>query len=541
MPPPWGVLTQTMPTLGYPKVGFCLPHERMDHTSLLLQPFYTAKRNPTTKSVDMSPLGDFWYEAAKDKDEPDAFELFKSVPWLWRCVELRANAVAAMPFRIVAGDTDADDFDNSDDYQNALGWLPDPRRLLWLTEAALTCFGSAYWWQERNRIVITGMRYIRPDTIEPQIDETKGLTGFKRNINGRQVDVPVKSLVYFWLPDPWVELGPPQSSPAMAALAAANVLNNLDKFSAAYFARGAIKATLLAVSGAPIASERDKLKSWWRDVVSGIKNAFATEIVNADHVSPVVIGEGLKELSNADLTDEKRQDIATALGVPMSVIFSDGAGGLGGGGVVAQDDKHFYEKTIIPQCQIIAAVLNAQILQPLGLRLTFTPEALDAFQEDENQRAAAFSAYVSAGLPVELVGGMLGLELPAGWTWERVAAEKEKARQEAMEDMQARTGPMDHSEDHSNEEEGQKEEVLTKAAMVADLRKWRAKSKKRGSLAPFESDAIPEHVIADIKAHSENGWLEAIDAAIEQPEYAELVTALRDATKAVLDGYAAAE
>lgn len=487
----------------------------------------------------MSPLGDFWYSTATDEDEADPFELFKSVPWLWRGVQLRANAVASMPFRIVQGDS-VDAWETSDDYQNKLGWLADPRRLLYLTEAALCCFGAAYWWNERNRIVTKNVRYIRPDTVEPQINEVQGLVGWKRTINGRRVELPVQTLTYFWEPDPYVELGPPQSSPAIAALAAAAVLNNLDKFSAAYFQRGAIKATLLTVSGAPVASERDKLKSWWRDLVSGIKNAFATEIVNADSVTPVVIGEGLKELSNADLTTEKRQDIATALGVPQSVIFSESASGLGGGGVAAQDDVHFYEKTIIPQCQMIADVLNEQLLKPLGLHWEFLPESLDVFQEDENQRAEAFKTYTDAGLPLALVGDMLGIELPAGWTWERVEAIKEQERQQMIEQMRARSGESeDEDDDDGMQEEGQEEAV--RSAMLADLRKWRAKSRKRNELAPFASDAIPAHIVADIKAHSENGWLEAIDRAIEQPEYSELVYALRSATEAVLNGYAAAE
>ena len=73
------------------------------------------------------------------------------------------------------------------------------------------------------------------------------------------------------------------------------------------------------------------------------------------------------------------------------------AGGLGGGGVVSQDEKHFYDKTIRPECNFIAGELNDQLLRRLGLRFEFLLDGLDVFQEDENARAASFKMYVGCG------------------------------------------------------------------------------------------------------------------------------------------------
>ena len=516
----------------------------MDYLSLLQQPFLKTKVNTATKSVDLSPLGDYWYTARKDEDAPDPAELFRSVAWLARAVELRSNAVAAMPFRIAT--KGGADYDISDGYQNKLGFLPNPRRLLYLTEAALCCAGMAYYWRERNRVVTTGLRYIRWDTVEPQIDGTAGLTGFIRKVNGQRIPVPVEGITYFWLPDPYIELGPPLSSPVMAALAASGVLNNLDKFAAAYFARGAIKATLLTVTGNPPQAEKDRLKTWWGKFMTGNQNSFSSAVVNADAVTPVIVGEGLAELSNATLTAEKRQDIATALGVPQSVIFSESATGLGGGGVAAQDDAHFYSKTIVPQCEFIAGVWNDQILGPLGYRLEFLPETLDVFQEDENQRAAAFSAYVAAGMPIEVVGPMLGIELPAGWDWDKLAKLKEERAAQMAEAMQSTGGQSNNGEDDEDEDADQRD---TKA--LADLRRWRTKSAKRGKLAQFESDWIPVTIMDDVRAHGENGWRDALDGVIavysgepveQEPEpvkaidTTEIVAALRAATEALKHG-----
>lgn len=521
----------------------------MDYLTLLQRPILAVKYDQSSRSLKTAgggPLDDFWYQPATNSDDTDPATLFRSVAWVYRSVDLRAHAVASMPFRITSANGETE-LDTSDNYQNKLGWLPNPRRLFYLTEAALTCYGSAYWWRERNRVVTKAARYMRPDTVTPQIDAT-GLTGFVRIANGERKEATLQDVVYFWQPDAWVELGPPESSPLMAAIAASGVLYNLNQFSAAYFKRGAIKATLLTVQGAPVAAERDRLKTWWRQMVSGVRNAWSAELVNADAVTPVVIGEGLKELSSAELTAEKRQDIATALGIPSSVIFSESAGGLGGSGVVTQDEAHFYSKTIVPECELIAEALNEQVLEAIGYRLEFLPQTLDVFQEDENQRAAAFASYVAAGLPVDLVAEMLGLELPPNWTYEMLREQREKREEQAKEQFGMET-PQEQPQEGEDEEDDDEDERDAKA--LADLRAWRRKSAKRGKLATFDSEWIPATVVDDVKAHGSNGWRDALDGVIavyagEEPaiertpsiatDTTELVAALRSATEALLHG-----
>ena len=468
---------------------------------------------------------------------------YRGVAWLMRSVEMRSNAVASVPFRIMRGETE---IDNSVTWKNTIGVMPDPYRLLWLVEAAL-CFGPAYLWREVNRVKTTGLRYIVPATIEPKIDEVAGLTGFVRNIGTKRVEVPAETLLYFWKPDPFVELGPPQVTPVGAALAASGVLYNLDQFTAAFWGRGAIKATMLTVEGAPTKEAKDELKRWWEKVVTGINNAFSARVINAS-VKPIVIGEGLEGLQNNDLTNKQREDICTAFGIPFSVMNSTAAGGLGGGGVVSQDEMHFYDKTIRPECNFIAGALNDQLFTPMGLRIEFMLDGLDVFQEDENQRAASFKVYVDAGLPLEVVGEMLGIELPDGWTWERIAKEKEDRAAQVAAQMQpaqiAAPGQPPEPDDEEQPEQPAKPNPFASKAMLDDLRKWRAKSKKRGALADFESDAIPLGVMEAVKSHGENGWQAALDAAIAQTipptpakDIGDLVQALTRATEALRNGH----
>ena len=507
----------------------------MDYLSLLQQPFLQVKQNPATKSMGMGPLDDYWYEPVKDEDAPEAVDLFRAVPWLYRGVDMRANAVAAMPFAIMRGETE---IDTSEDYQNKVGWLPDPWRLLYLTEASLTVFSRAYWWNERNRVLQTAARYVQPETIEEEI-KPAGLVGFWRTANGVRQFVPADRLTYFWRPDPWVELGPALSSPMLAAVASAGVIRNLDRFSAAFFQRGAIKATLLTISQPAKQSELDRVKTWWNQLMTGVRNAFSNAVINADAVTPVVIGEGLAELSNATLTAEKRQDIAQAMGIPMTMMFSESARGLGGAGVAAEDKLTFYDGTIVPECRIIEAAINDQLLAPVGLRFAFKPETLDVYQEDEAARSQAFTAYVNAGLPIEVVGPMLGVELPDGWDWDKIAKLKEEKAKEMADAMQGANN------DPNADNTPQDNQPPDNSKAIEDLRRWRTKSNKRGKLAPFESDWIPVSVMDEIKAHGDNGWRDALDDVIvsytgEEPlplpvaDTSELVAALKAATEALL-------
>ncbi len=461
---------------------------------------------------------------------------WRRVPWLFRAVELRANAVGSAPWRLMKGDTETA---NSATWDDPLGVLPNPQRLFWLLEASLSIWGMGYYWRERNRVKGLPLRYIVPSTIEPELDEVQGLTGFWRSLGTSRKFYTTDNLIYFWHPDPTVELGPPTVSPVGAALSAAGVLYNVDAFAAAFVNRGAIKATLLTVEGNPDEDEKRRLKSWWQRAVTGMSNAFSSNVFSAA-VKPVVVGEGLESLANTELTSVRREDIATALGIPQTLLFSTGAGGLGGGGVVRQDERHFYDKTIRAETDFIEAVLNEQLWRPLGYRMEFTLDELDVFQEDEVARAAAFKTYVDAGLDRSLVAEMVGLELPDGWEY----ADLDPDEPEKPEDPQP--VPPTLAPFVSELEDIDDGSPVDTKALLDDLRAWRRKSKKAGRLADFESYVIPADTMAAIRAAGD-GWLAALDAAIAGPapvpavkaqaqpvEVVALVDALRAMTEALL-------
>ncbi len=360
------------------------------------------------KSVRLEDLPEeAWRVIVGDTAHDQTSKLFGAVSWLYRCVDIRAAAISHMPFQIMRGDTVF--MTDEDEAPEQIGWLDDLPSLLYRTEAALALAGRAYWFRERNLMRTLAVRWIRPDTVKPVLDKNDGLTGFTRTVNGQVTPLTVDDLVYFWLPDPYVEIGPAEHWPGKAALGAAGVLANMDEFVAGYFDRGMIKATLLTYKDQISKDESNRVLEWFQRVLTGKKNAFATATIRGDF-DTVVVGEGLKDLQNTALTAEQRESICTALGVPQSKVTANAANFATKQG----DDLSFIQDTISPECRMIASAINRQLLGPMGLRLQFKPDELSVMQEDEAARAASLNQLVQAGMSLEMALAVLGYDLPDG-------------------------------------------------------------------------------------------------------------------------------
>jgi hypothetical protein len=411
---------------------------------------------------------------------------YRRVAWLNRGVQIRANRLSSIPFNILKGDQIVD---TSKDYQNYLGFLPNLRRLLWLAEMGLTLGGRCYLFKEQkallNRAVITAFRNLAPHTVTPEITEG-GLQGFTRRLPSGVKNLDTDDVVYFWGLDNNVEVGEPKDYPALAALTASGVLYAVDGFATMFFERGAIKVTLLRTKGHIVDAERTRLKTWWNRIRG---EAWASEIVNANEVEVVPVGEGLDSLTDTNLTTEKREDIATAIGVPHSMLFSNAANYA----TANQDEMNFYMDTIIPDTVLISEVWNTQVLNPLGYRLVFNPYALDIFQEDENQRSQSYKNYVDSGVPHSVTAEILGVDLPDGVEYEDLDELDTRGQNIMMIPNNAPPGaPMPPEEDTG------------KNLKTIDLDKWERKALKRlekgdSAYCDFISDHLEPVIIGAIQ------------------------------------------
>jgi HK97 family phage portal protein len=470
---------------------------------------------------------------------------------LYRAVQLRSYSVSSMPFQLMKGDKV---YDDSSDWKNEVGFLPNPYTILQLVESALIMSGRAYLFRERNVAMTKALKYHLPTSVHPKIDDDKGMIEyFERPMKSGVIKrYPIKDYVYFWLPDPFVELGPAISYPAKSAFDACGILLNMDLFADNFFKRGAIKAMLLTVKGMPVEAEREKLKEWWYRVVSGIRNAFGSQVINADSITPVVVGEGMKELENVTIGQEKREDISIALGIPMSILFA----GAANFATARQDEINFLTKTIVPDCQFIQSVLNEQLFDDLGLHWEFLPETLDALQTDEASRSTALSMITSAGVPLHVALAVLGFELTDEQWKEIEDAEKEKkarADQIANQTNQPKISKAEREkgqEEQTTADQQQTENQMMKAdtTFKDELEKWRRKAlnaMKKGKPAnvDFASTVLPEPLCETImtalgNAESEDDVKQIFDSnamTTPKPEFSDGIMALANELKRAND------
>jgi len=348
---------------------------------------------------------------------------FQRVPWFHRGVKDRSDNVSHMPWTILNGKKEiATSKTWSDDKPPDLEFLGNPRRLLSQLEQSICVAGKAYIALSVNRSgYIKKFAYQAPQTILEVYDRYTGeLTGFQRAVGGRLIDCDLATspvinanrvrIVAIYDPDYMTESGPGETSDGMAALNAAGANFNKDKFIGDYFGRGAVKASIMSIETGGVDEQR-RLQKFWDDVISGIKNAWAGLVFRGKINTPIVIGEGLESLSNINLTKELRQEIATALGIPESRLWSAAANMATRG----EDEIAYFRGKIIPECDLIAEAFNDQVFTVEHKLDTwqwkFNPEELDIFQEDEAARAGSLRNLVTAGLPLDIALDELGYNL----------------------------------------------------------------------------------------------------------------------------------
>lgn len=380
-----------------------------------------------------------WHTVVGDesKQYSEHQKMYSFVGILNRCILIRANALASMPWAI-------SDSAGNQIYLSTDGPLPDQflwmkgfRRTMYLTEASLTLFGTSYVFIDGLMSRVSQLRWLMPMSIEPQWDSENGLIGFKRTLSKEDVrQIPVEKMCYFTVPNPFHETLQ-ATSVAQAALAESKVLYNLDDFARKFFERGAVKATVLKVDATTPPAERAKLKDWWKRFTGGVKNAWTSEVISSA-VEPVVIGEGLAEIADVNISDAKAKGIASTLGIPHSIVFSDAANFA----TADVDTRNFYTHTILPDAALVEEELNEKVYGPRGLVFGFDEQHLSAFQDNEKDRAITVKSYTDAGMPLSIAVQVAGVPMPDGVSIEDLQALEEQAQQDKIDAQKAKTDAM---------------------------------------------------------------------------------------------------
>jgi len=431
----------------------------------------------------------------KEKDG-SVTALASRVSIVFRGMTIRANAVASIPFDMV--DLEGNIIDTMDDWQNECGFLPNPESLFWLLEAAWTLYGRAYLHNTSNVYGLNRkVKYLAPESVlydaEKQLFIRNNIS-FPRAIDEKGKPTPGESIVSLWMPDPDVEVGPPLKSPGKAALHAMGVLFNLDQSSLSFFKNGMLHTFMFKVGAGVQETDVQLLEEKVNHKLRGVWNAFKALWLKTDKFEPVDIGGGLDWLSNVPLTKEKREDIAISLGIPMSMLFTESAAGLGGGGVADSDDKKLYLMTALPDWKNIARQLNEQIFIPLGYRLVDRHQKLDVFKKNESALGDTLTKYVTAfntnpEIAVEMCD-ILGIAL----------TDEQKAKLKTIEKKKPEPTQFEQVNQPKQLPAPIEEVKIVDIEYNKELQRYQRKAlKKIGQAVEFESEIIPLDVLHGIK------------------------------------------
>lgn len=402
-----------------------------------------------------------WFNRLTDDGVPDnVATLYKSVPYLFRVIQLRCDTLASVPIKIYNGEEETE-------------W-PYPTsitELIWKWEASLLLAGAAYGEVLRNNSGYQkDVLYRNPYDMTVKYDS--GVLEIKQNSSGAVWHNDLKAGAYemFYL----TEFDPTQDLlPGIGAAKAANVdvklLYALAKFPEMYFEGGAMPVTLLGIDSTD-KGEISRIENWFKQSATAIKNAFRVLGVRAGSISPTTLTPPLKDLVLPELNDIAKHNIAVAFGVKQTLLDSEAANYA----TAQEDRKSFYEDTVMPRAAKFKAALEEQLLKREGLTIKFAFNELELFQDDEEQRSKLLRQFVLAGLPIELALDMAGYEL----TDEQIVKLEEKQAEREIKPDTERT-PEDQVRDQLRDE-------LTRWMRMAEKR-----VKEGKALREFESDIIP--------------------------------------------------
>jgi hypothetical protein len=125
-------------------------------------------------------------------------------------------------------------------------------------------------------------------------------------------------------------------------------------------------------------------------MLRGVANAFKT-IVLGHGLTPTVIGQPVDDLAMPDLEKTKKEQILASFLLPPGLAEPKTNS--------AEHDAQkaeAYEECYIPECETwIEPIVNEQLLNELGLRLSFQYQQIEVMQKQELAKAEASSFFVS--------------------------------------------------------------------------------------------------------------------------------------------------
>lgn len=322
----------------------------------------------------------------------DSTKAYRKVPWLYRSVDIRAAGVQRIPWKLY--NSIGQDVTESPVWANLVAHIP---HVMYVSEASMCFYGAAYLFKQTNILKANPhLRLLYAPNMEVQYAEDGTPAGYMRRVGGQKRPLPKEDVVYIWKPEGIAETGP-GVPPVESALSAAGLLYSVNTFAEDFFLNGAVKATYLMVDDAyPDPEEMEELENRFMRFIKRMRRGGKNKEVMAlsSKVKVETVGSEIKDTAAPEMVKGAREDVATAMGVPHSMVFSNAANFA----TAQQDELNLLKMTTLPSAQRIVAALNTQFFAFYGITMKLHPEDMEEMQSAELQKATALATLVDKGI-----------------------------------------------------------------------------------------------------------------------------------------------
>ena len=321
---------------------------------------------------------------------------------LYRAVNLRADAISSVPYRLMRNGVEVE-----------WPWKKNFSRLIASTERSLLVAGAAYWVRIVKGRTLVGFEALNPTTVNYRYDPNLGTLenpylglSFNQVIGGKMYGPwTIEQIVYFRENSFTDDVGPGLAA-AQVAMQNAQLSYNLDRFTSMFFEGGAQPVTVMNLPDSMDDAEFRRMGTEINQRGSGVLNAFKWIFVRAQELKVQKITPDINTLMMPELADRTLKQIAMTMGVPLTMLEASAANYA----TADSDRQSFWRETVIPRLPKLADVMNEQLLNPLNYSIEFMPEQLDVMQADEAQRAGSLLQLTQAGVPLRAAMQILGYD-----------------------------------------------------------------------------------------------------------------------------------
>lgn len=338
-----------------------------------------------------------WAQAPSDlRAEPQqlAVAYFANV-YAFQCIELRANKIASLPWQVF--NATGQPVGQENPVKKALEWAYTYKQqdIFYLWARSRSMYGETFLEPVENFVGDAfALQWINNLAIEV-IENTNGtIREFRVDNGGKYVSFEPGELIY-----------ERRSNPAndnrgvgrlQMALDGINVNRKVLTYVKAWFDNGAQPGLIFSPKEKTglTKTDADHLRESIEEDAKGVQNWF--EPLVSPIPMDVTIAEAPKLTEQQVLTDDVRDQICNAIGVPRGLVDHNNAKYQ----LSPQQNYNFLENEIIPEAETISRAFNAQFmprLYPEGMTFSFDMTDLRTRLDDEKTKTDLLNAQLNAG------------------------------------------------------------------------------------------------------------------------------------------------